>query len=235
MLIIADSHVNPAKENVKDFFELLDAIAKTDEDVVFIGDNFDLWIALPRYETATHHRFLQWCKEQKKHRSVGYVEGNHEFFLCDSWCRCFTWCTPHIYHNGSGISFAHGDTVNTKEQFHFIFRKLTRNAVMRTVMRILPFGPKLVVKVKEGMNKINARRKFSFPEKQVAAFAEARFKEGADIVFCGHFHHYHEYNAGEGRKLYLLPDWVGAKQITRFNPQSRELTVVNSADLHETV
>ena len=57
MILIADAHTG--KANVGAFFEMLEAIADTGETVVFLGDIFDLWIGLPRYETDQHRRFLE--------------------------------------------------------------------------------------------------------------------------------------------------------------------------------
>ena len=45
MLLIADSHVQPATEREDEFFQMLDWISSTDCDVFFLGDNLDLWIA----------------------------------------------------------------------------------------------------------------------------------------------------------------------------------------------
>ena len=41
---------------------------------------FDLWIALPRYEDEIHTKFIDWCRKQKHIRTIGYLEGNHEFY-----------------------------------------------------------------------------------------------------------------------------------------------------------
>ena len=61
MIIIADAHVDAAGNNVSDFFQMLQAIEKTDHDVIFLGDIFDLWVALPRYEKDIHRAFSRRC------------------------------------------------------------------------------------------------------------------------------------------------------------------------------
>jgi UDP-2,3-diacylglucosamine pyrophosphatase LpxH len=81
MIIIADAHIDEACGNDTDFFRMLHALENNDHDVVFLGDIFDLWIALPRYEKNSHRQFLSWCQEQKSHRSIGFIEGNHEYFV----------------------------------------------------------------------------------------------------------------------------------------------------------
>jgi hypothetical protein len=71
MLIIADAHVDEAFDNTVDFFDMLVHIARTRHDVVFLGDTFDLWIGLRRYENALHRRFMQWCRKEKKNGFYG--------------------------------------------------------------------------------------------------------------------------------------------------------------------
>ena len=34
------------------------AIENTEQDLIFLGDIFDLWVALPRYETDIHNNFI---------------------------------------------------------------------------------------------------------------------------------------------------------------------------------
>ena len=43
LVLIADSHVQPATEREDEFFQMLDCISSTDCDVFFLGDNLDLW------------------------------------------------------------------------------------------------------------------------------------------------------------------------------------------------
>ena len=66
MIIIADAHVDDAGGHKADFFQMLRAIEKTNHDVIFLGDIFDLWIALPRYEKDCHKAFLAWCQDSLK-------------------------------------------------------------------------------------------------------------------------------------------------------------------------
>jgi len=45
MIIIADAHIDESRGNESAFFQMLEAIEKTDHDIVFLGDIFELWIA----------------------------------------------------------------------------------------------------------------------------------------------------------------------------------------------
>ena len=66
IIIIADAHVNEAQGNHYQFFDMLTALEACDHDLIFLGDIFDLWIALPRYESRIHHRFLNWSVKNRK-------------------------------------------------------------------------------------------------------------------------------------------------------------------------
>ncbi|MEJ2365241.1 MAG: hypothetical protein P8017_11290, partial [Deltaproteobacteria bacterium] len=61
--------------------------------LVFLGDIFDLWVALPRYEDDAQRQFVAWCREQKKHRTIGFMEGNHEYYLARNRAQDFSWCS----------------------------------------------------------------------------------------------------------------------------------------------
>jgi len=47
-VIITDAHVHPGFGNAESFFAMLTVLESLPVDVVFLGDVFDLWIALPR-------------------------------------------------------------------------------------------------------------------------------------------------------------------------------------------
>ena len=131
------------------FFSMLRALEKSAEDIVFLGDIFDLWIALPRYERAIHHRFLSWCADQKLRRGIGFIEGNHEYFLARRKGRFFSWCTNGAFwKDGCGNIFCHGDQVNRLDRNYLWFRRAVKNDLSQTALRWLPLGPGFVEQVK---------------------------------------------------------------------------------------
>ena len=84
LVIITDAHVSAGTRAAEAFFRMLAKLSAGPHGVIFLGDIFDLWIALPRYETGLQHEFLKWCRREKARRTVGYVEGNHEFFVAET-------------------------------------------------------------------------------------------------------------------------------------------------------
>ena len=76
-IVIADAHVD--ESSAEAFFNLLGRIEASGVRVIFLGDVFELWIAIPRYEQTMHRRFLDWSRRQREKPIL--IEGNHEFFV----------------------------------------------------------------------------------------------------------------------------------------------------------
>ncbi len=217
MIIVTDAHVSKARGNDTAFYKMLEAIESTEHDLIFLGDIFDLWVALPRYETDIHINFISWCREQKKYRTIGFLEGNHEYYLASQRAEAFTWCSNDAWwQDNAGTLFVHGDQINRKDRYYLLFRKLSKNSISRYILRCLPFGPKIADSLKEGLKKTNKQYRLQVPWDEVKFFADNRFAEGIDTIFMGHFHQ--EYCCGnqESKKIYLLPAWLAAQKVTLF-------------------
>lgn len=215
LVLVADAHVGQPQGNAGAFFAMLAALEQGPGDVVFLGDIFDLWIGLSRYEDALHRRFLSWCMRQRAQRRIGYVEGNHEFFVARGRGAAFTWCTPLAWRqDAEGNLFCHGDQVNRHDRRYLAFRRLTKNPFARCLVQGLPMGPRLVQHVKQLMKRSNGAFRKALPFDQIRSFAERRFQEGAVRVFLGHFHQAFHYRGKGGGDLYTLPDWYSGGGIS---------------------
>ncbi len=231
MILITDAHVSLGNDNEIEFFKMLDKIEKTDHDVVFLGDIFELWIAMPRYEEDMHIKFLDWCKNQKEKRQIGYVEGNHEFFLKDEKSDNFSWIsTDFRLDPETNILFGHGDLINEKDTSYRIFRKVTKNKLMKQLVRYMPLAPSLVRYIKKKMTNSNKKRGF-IPHDTLNLFACNKFKEGIKTIMLGHFHNEYCYE-GETEKLYSLPDWMDTGKISVYDCVSKELTSCKWTELN---
>ena len=233
MIIIADAHVSSHLGNVIPFFNMLKAFEKNHHDIIFLGDIFDLWIALPNYEEKIHKDFLVWCKKQKKHRSIGFIEGNHEFFLASQKKEFFSWCTDlPWYKDGYGCLFCHGDTINQKDTGYLFFKKLIKNSVVRFILMRLSFGPALTVKIRKALKKRNSKIKKYLPETEIIDFGKSMFKKGIETVFTGHFHQ--EYIVcSNSQKLYVLPDWFLTENIAVYDKISKKLHFCHWSEIEQ--
>ncbi len=68
-IFVADSHIHGGKEE-DNFFRMLKQLETLPPSVavVFLGDIFELWIAMRNYENESHARFCGWCRQQKQVR-----------------------------------------------------------------------------------------------------------------------------------------------------------------------
>jgi UDP-2,3-diacylglucosamine hydrolase len=232
MIIVTDAHIGPAAENYNTFCRMLEAFEKTDYDLIFLGDIFDLWIALPRYEKDIHAHFRGWCRAQKANRTIGFLEGNHEFFLADEKTDTFTWCAPNAWRRDQNrILFVHGDQINRKDRIYLGFKKLTKNKITKFILRNLPRGPSLIGSIQLGLNQINNKYRCHIPEDEIKSFAESKFDEGIDTIFVGHFHCEYRYHNCGSKQLFVLPDWLSTQKITLYHERLKKVSTIHWREL----
>ena len=232
MIIITDAHVSKNKGNHASFFKMLEALEKNNQDLIFLGDIFELWIALPRYEEDIHREFIAWCRKQKKRRTIGYVEGNHEFFMTNENVQAFTWHSQDAWQEDSaGILFVHGDLINRKDIKYLYFRGLVKSKIVKYAICYLPFGPRIVAFIKDELKLTNLDFRSGLPKEEIEFFAESKFTEGADTIFVGHFHQEYVYRNRELKELYILPDWFSTQKITVYHRKPKKIEIVHWKEL----
>lgn len=214
MIVITDAHVSHANGNTDAFFEMLDVLRNWPEEIVFLGDIFDLWISLPRYEENIQKRFLAWC-EQRRALGVGFIEGNHEFYVTRRNGACFSWHSESGHQKGD-VLMVHGDLINREDRNYLWWRRLSKNAVMRTFVRFLPGGPKLVHDVKAKMKKTNQAYRIHLPKEALESYGRQCFQRGIKQVLVGHFHERFLFEGENGERLDVLPDWFATQEITNL-------------------
>lgn len=222
MILVADAHVSRERGNVTPFFDMLSRLSRSREEIIFLGDIFDLWIALPRYEGDIHRHFLDWCRAARNGRCVGFIEGNHEFFVARNRSDAFSWCTESSWHQEhDGRLFCHGDRINRQDRWYLRFRRISRHPVTQAALRAVPAGPRLADSIRRGMKYGNQAMKKWFPDEEISRFAAARFTEGASSLHIGHFHR--DFIGGTGgRRLRLVPAWFREGQIMVTDPATGE-------------
>ncbi len=219
MIIISDSHVS--NETFDEFFDMLLMIEKTDHSVVFLGDIFDLWISIPRYENSNHRKFLKWCKKQIKKRSIGVIEGNHEFFVSRCHGGSFTWSNEEEFIEND-VVYVHGDMININDSGYRLLRVLSKNIFMKTLFRFLPYGGRVINWIEEKIGNINPKKNYNLPDNDINEFAEKKFKDGNKIILMGHFHQSKTYKYDD-KRVFLLPDWYTTKKISYLDIENRSI------------
>ena len=185
IIFIADAHLVDAPDSSDGFFEFLKKIGESEYQIVFLGDIFELWIAFDAYEEPIHRRFLEWCRTEKERRMVGFLEGNHEFYVAWRHGDAFTWAaeSTHCLSNGK-ICLMHGDRVNESDFLYRVFREFMRNPVTRLVVRLAGpgIGRALSQKILYGLKNKNMRYKKNFPERYFCRLADEMEKKNFDLI-----------------------------------------------------
>ena len=205
IIFIADAHIVDDPASSEPFFGLLEQIADSGFGVVFLGDIFELWIAFDAYEDPVHRRFLDWCRREKMRRMVGFIEGNHEFYVAKRHAEAFTWASDRTYYLSSGkVCLMHGDLVNGADCAYRLFRLFMRNPMTRFLVRL--FGPlvgrPLSQRILRGLKVSNMKHKKNFPEKYFCRLADDLEKKQIPLCLMGHFH-----QEAEVRGICVLPAW----------------------------
>lgn len=219
-ILIADSHLRQGEEGP--FFEMLDRIRQYHPaGVLFLGDIFELWIALDGYESDIHFRFLQWCREAKKQFEVGFIVGNHEFYIIRRYADAFTWITEqqHILEKPS-VLLLHGDLLNLADKGYFVLRRFLRHPVTRFLLKITGYsiGPKVANYVLMSLKPKNLQFKRSLPMPYLEQFSKQSAGGKFKKIFAGHFHHHHDLDFSGGVPCEILPAWGTAGEIVLLQP-----------------
>ncbi|MCK5801478.1 MAG: metallophosphoesterase [Lentisphaeria bacterium] len=239
VLLVADSHVRTDGEECGEFFDMLDAISRSSvETIVFLGDIFELWISLPGYSSAATDRFLAWCRKEKGRRTVGFVEGNHDFNIAGGEGDAFTFSARSHWTNEDGLMFTHGDRIDRRDVLSTLFRLVIDCRLMGWLVT-RSFGKRLVRWVKRNTGHAKRGRRSgtpklrTLPESEIRRFAEAWFKKGVKTILCGHFHQcqVYVYEGAAGQRLQILPAWRETRTLARYNPVTGELQTSHWRDL----
>lgn len=217
LILIADAHIQEDRTG-KEFLAMLEQLQARNADVVFLGDIFELWIGYARYEGALHLRFLKWCAEEISRREIGFVEGNHEFFVTRNHRHCFSWRTEENFaHPELPLCFAHGDQVNRMDRAYLRFRRLARNGFVRLLVRFLPWGTHWVDWLRRKLKTTNTAFRGSLPEEEIR---HAWRNSPRPILVLGHFHQ--NFSLAEGQsQVWVCPAWLEDRQVTLLQQEEQ--------------
>ena len=218
-ILVADSHLSGEDTDpaTGEFFVMLDRIAsfilrqKKDSRpaLVFLGDIFELWIAVRGYENSCHERFLAWCGKYKEEFPVYFIEGNHEFFVTGRYGKNFSCCTAGQIER-DGVVFLHGDLINLTDWKYRSLRILLRNPFTAFLLYLFADsgGKSVAEKIRNTLKGSNLENKKYFPFSFMKERAYSLFKNDKGILIAGHFHDQHIFSSENGlQHIYTLPAW----------------------------
>lgn len=231
--LIADSHLGDARSPVEDFLPMLERLDDA-ALVVFMGDLFKVWLALPKFWDDQARALLAGFERLRAGGApIWFVVGNREYFLPEDPGTAARRGLPfdRIVHQAAVMEWAgrrygltHGDLVNREDSQYLKWRRLSRSWPMEAAFRALP-GPlarRIAAGLERSLANTNQQIKIAYPLHELQAFA-AEAMEGLDGYFIGHFHRDEEirppWSVEEdgGPVLRIVPDWFGTRKVLRLD------------------
>ena len=231
IFLVADAHLEDGQELDGKFSAMLEALSRTDYDVVFLGDIMDLWIAKPRYEKGCHEDFIRWCRKEATRRKVFFVEGNHEFFVASNYKGAFSKAVEGSLRLGDAL-FVHGHAIQGKPwSFNRWFIPLCKSWLGSLVLALMPCGQAFARRVKHSLG--NRHPTPVLPEEEVRRWAAPLATRGEfHELFLGHFHKGGDFVVGK-LQCHALPPWKQGGMAALYAPDTHSVTVGNWKELLE--
>ncbi|MBO4345960.1 MAG: metallophosphoesterase [Victivallales bacterium] len=228
IVLVSDSHVTSGGQFEDDFRSMLEALSRTDHDVMFLGDIMDLWIGMDGYEDALQRWFVEWCKAESSRRKIVYIEGNHEFYVADRYNNVICTAIENRFQDNSLVAEHGHNILGNSIGFNRLFIAFCKSGFARLVLSALPCGQRLALWIKRKFGS-NGRTFFSvLPNETLIAWAEGvAAKTGAKDIFIGHFHTAQEFELSDGVRFRVIPAWKNAQEVMLFDTASRNATICN--------
>gem|GEM_PF-746496 len=206
-IVFTDTHLPVAKNDrvFEEFLETINISEKLTRRIIFLGDVFEVWSGVSKYNHERGKKLLQHIKDLKKDKEVYLVEGNWDFFLCRHFPNHFTKCTSRELKfniNGKTLVFTHGHRYNDwqTKALHFILTNPISYLAWKTEL-LKPIEEKVA---KIFLNKETNPLPDNFNPEMIAKRLKNKFKD-ADSIFVGHFHREHFTT-----KVFFLRDYASS-------------------------
>ena len=230
--VFADAHLGEVAGDVEDFLAALEEVVSRGlSTVVLLGDIFRYFIGSPKLETPLIRQVLgAWDDLAARGVELRYVEGNRDFFLGGTrWARAFA-----AYGDADGLevgghryAFVHGDRVNTRDLPYRFWRLLSKNAVSRAALGLLPapLARVIVRRTEARLYRSNFRHKRNLPADELLREGERAREAGYGELLVGHFHVERTF-AGERGVTRVLPAWLEERRHAEIAPDGTFRLVV---------
>ncbi len=220
LILVTDAHIRDNTASADDFLAMLERIAASQYDVVFLGDIVDLWVALPNFTHDFGQDLLDWCRQQKKRRFVAYLEGNHEFFVHRHHREDFSHSSE-LSLTWRDCVFLHGDRIHMASLLTALILWLTKSRLGYAAMRWTPGAPAITAWAKSKLSSEARGIADNLPEEAVRAWAEREDRRyPGRQVFVGHFHVPADWAFASGGAFRVVPAWKNGQLIGLFDPET---------------
>jgi UDP-2,3-diacylglucosamine pyrophosphatase LpxH len=225
--VFADAHLGQVEGDADDLLEALEGVRRRGyETAVLLGDIFHYFIGHPKLETPALRRTLDGFAElAARGLALRYVEGNRDFFVAGTpYAAPFASfsLTDGLRVGNVAYAFVHGDRVNTADLPYRFWRRVSKNAVARSALDVIP-GPlarAIVAKTEARLYRSNFRHKKRLPEEALRAEGRRARAQGYDALLVGHFHVARTF-AGPDGVTHVLPAWLEERKHAEITPDGK--------------
>jgi UDP-2,3-diacylglucosamine hydrolase len=195
LLIISDLHLSPTSEQrTNQFLQFLEAAWKNKDEVLIVGDLFDLWFGWQDLTMEFQKPVLSRMKELfSLGLKIDYAEGNRDFGIHQQQGLLFRRVVSRAWEavwDGRRIHAEHGDLINRSDRPYRIWRRISKNKLAYFFLEHLPSIAtlRLGLQLEKNMRKTNRKNKLYYPEHAAQDFLLEMGEAGMDLVVVGHFH-----------------------------------------------
>ena len=230
ILLITDSHLTEHCPERTVFRSLLEKIAESEYDVLFLGDIFDVWIGCKGYESSVHHEFMEWCRREKEKRNLWFIEGNHEFFIHRKRSEYFTEVFPDYALLDDGAFFAvHGDRINYHDTAFKLLRGVLRNPLSYFLLKLFGytgFGTSFSGEVRKDLRTTNQTQRHYFPESELLELEQTLREKNVTSAVVGHFH-----RAGKAGIIQILENFTEGQYMVGIYESGKGIRTLSVHEL----
>lgn len=186
--------------------------------LVLLGDIFQAWVGLPAFDTDATRQFVGTLTALRARGVwISYVEGNRDFYLSRERYAAALDCLGTevaVEVGGRRILFVHGDGLNDRDIQYRTWRRLSKSAPVRWMVRALParLARGFVERTERRLAGTNFKHKRRLPEEAILAYAERRLGEGHDLLVLGHFHEPRSWRVAGG-EVRILDAWFQSRRV----------------------
>ena len=214
-LFLADVHLSPREPvrtaRLRDF---LRRECRPGDELYILGDLFDYWIGPKHLDLADYGEALEMLRAAGREGvRLYFVLGNRDFYMggdfeAGTGIRVVDGRTEHrLTVSGKSVYLCHGDYLEGRTDRGFRIQETIRSAPFeRKFVRLPAWVARAMAEFYRWFSGRKARR----PSAPSPEAVREKFRQGADIIVCGHYHvpRQEVFDVdGRPRTLYTLGDW----------------------------
>jgi UDP-2,3-diacylglucosamine hydrolase len=217
-LFLADVHLSPREPaRTARFGEFLRHECRTGDELYILGDLFDYWIGPKHLDLADYGEVFRMLRETVDGGvRVFFIIGNRDFYMFGGRFEHRTGlhiADGRVEHalvaGGKSVYLCHGDYLEGRTGGGYRIQEMIRT---RAAERFFVRLPAMVTDAMARFYRwLSARKgKARRPHAPSPDVVREKFRLGADIIVCGHYHEPRQENVevdGRQRTLYILGDW----------------------------